>query len=278
MQFNHFVHSFNLIALNVIRYLYWRVTSRQYMQSGHVFHKHAEIHYIVYGSGEPVVLLHGGLSNKLSWFSQIPMLVRSGRQVILIDTRGHVKSTLGKEALSYELFAEDVLKVIKHLSIQKTDFIGWSDGGITALVLGRHSPKFVNRIIAISANISPSGLTVQSQKQLGQKVQPFIGWIKKRWTGSRNYLNELEELIWHIWSSPIMSEIDLSRVVAPTLIIVGESDVVTLKHSEKMAGVLNNGKLIVINKGGHATPVTHASEINALINKFLVHKPSNEEY
>ncbi len=267
----------NVIVLNVIRYFYWRVSSRHSRQSGHVFHKQAEIHYINYGAGEPVVLLHGGLSNKLSWFSQIPMLVRSGRQVILIDTRGHVKSTLGREALSYQLFAEDVLKVLKHLSIQKTDFIGWSDGGITALVIGQHSPTYVNRIIAISANISPTGLTVQSQQQLGQKVQPFIGWIKKHWTGSRNYLNELEEHIWRIWSSPIMSEIDLSCVIASTLIIVGESDIVTLEHSEKMASVLKNGKLIVIHKGGHATPVTHASEINALINNFLVHKPFNVE-
>jgi pimeloyl-ACP methyl ester carboxylesterase len=267
----------NVIVLNVIRYLYWRITSRQTRQSGNVCHKQAEIHYITYGTGEPVVLLHGGLSNKLSWFSQIPMLVRSGRQVILIDTRGHVKSTLGKEALSYQLFAEDVLKVLKHLCIQKADFIGWSDGGITALILGQYSPAQVNRIIAISANISPTGLTVQSQKQLGQKIQPFIGWIKKRWTGSKDYLNELEEHIWRIWSSPIMSEIDLSRVVASTLVIVGESDIVTLVHSEKMASVLKNGKLIVINKGGHATPITHASEINALINNFLVHKPFNEE-
>lgn len=258
-----------LIALNVIRYLYWRVTLRSPKQSGHVFYKQAEIHYVTYGAGDPVVLLHGGLSNKLSWFSQIPMLVRSGRQVILIDTRGHVKSTLGADALSYPLFAEDVLKVLQHLSICKADFIGWSDGGITALILGQQSPTYVNRIIAISANISPTGLTVQSQRLPGQKARPFVAWIKKHWTGSGNDRNALEQHIWRIWLSPIMSEIDLRRVVAYTLIIVGESDIVTVEHSEKMASLLKNGRLVVINKGGHATPVTHASEINVLINNFF---------
>ncbi|MGB5446002.1 MAG: alpha/beta hydrolase [Psychromonas sp.] len=262
-----------MIALNIIRYLSWRAASRHTRQSGHIFHKQAEIHYITYGTGEPVVLLHGGLSNKLSWFSQIPMLVRSGWQVILIDTRGHVNSTLGKEPLSYQLFAEDVLNVLKHLCIQKADFIGWSDGGITALILGQHSPSHVNRIIAISANISPTGLTMQSQRQFRQKTRPFISWIKKCWTGAKDYLNELEDQIWHIWSSPIMSEIDLSHIVTPTLIIVGELDIVTQEHSEKMVSVLKNGKLKIINHGGHATPVTHANEINALINSFLVHQP-----
>ncbi len=263
----------NVIVLNIIRYLYWRITSKHTRQSGHVLHKQAEIHYISYGLGEPVVLLHGGLSNKLSWFSQIPVLVKSGRQVILIDTRGHVKSTLGTEALSYQLFAEDVLKVLKHLNIQKADFIGWSDGGITALILGQHSPTFVNRIIAISANISPNGLKEGSQNEFGKKVQPLIGWIKKSWAGSKDYVNKLEEHIWRIWTSPIMSEIDLSSVVAPTLIIVGESDIVTQEHSQKMASLLKDGEFVVINKGGHATPITHAREINALINSFIVAHP-----
>ena len=198
------------------------------------------------------------------------MLVRSGRQVILIDTRGHVKSTLGTEALSYRLFAEDVLKVLKHLSIRKADFIGWSDGGITALILAQDSPSFVNRIMAISANISPDGLQEGSQNLFGKKVQPFIGWIKKSWAGSKDYLNKLEEHIWRIWTSPIMSEIDLSSVVAPTLIIVGESDIVTQEHSQKMASLLKDGEFVAINKGGHATPITHAREINALINSFIV--------
>tara|TARA_R110001599_G_scaffold284714_2_gene486770 strand:+ start:7482 stop:8270 length:789 start_codon:yes stop_codon:yes gene_type:complete len=258
-----------LITLNFIRYLYWRVTFRCIKQSGHIFNKQAEIHYATYGTGEPVVLLHGGLSNKLSWFSQIPMLVRSGRQVILIDTRGHVKSTLGSESLSYQLFSEDALKVLQHLNIYKADFIGWSDGGITALILGQESPSYINHIIAISANISPTGLTTQSQDPLGQKNRPLMVWINRCWTGSVNHHNELEQSIRRIWLSPIIPKIDLRCVAAATLVIVGESDIVTVKHSKIMASLLKNGTLVVIKKGGHATPVTHATEINAYINNFL---------
>lgn len=260
----------NLIVFNVFNYCYWRLTTKHIKSSGYVCHRQAEIHYVCYGTGKPVVLLHGGLSNKLSWFSQIPMLVKSGREVILIDTRGHAKSTFGKDKLSYQLFAEDVSKVLKNLSIHKVDIIGWSDGGITALVLAQWSPAQVNRVIAISANISPTGLTEASQHQLMQKGSTLSQWIKKYWTGSKNYLHKLEQQIWHIWSVPVMSDIDFSQIDIPILIIVGDSDVVTQAHSEKMVSLLKNSYLKVITNGGHATPVTHAREINTLINDFLV--------
>jgi pimeloyl-ACP methyl ester carboxylesterase len=70
-----------------------------------------------------------------------------------------------------------------------------------------------------------------------------------------------------------MSEVDLSCVIAPTLIIVGESDIITQEHSKKMASLLKDGEFVVINKGGHATPVSHTREINALINSFIVAQP-----
>lgn len=250
-------------------YTYWRMTARIYKQSGFIQHKQAEIYYLIYGVGEPVVLLHGGLSNRISWFSQIPFLVNAGQQVIIIDTRGHGRSTLGNETLTYHLFAEDLMMVLDEIKVQSSNLIGWSDGGITALIAGRYFPDRVKRIIAISANISPDGLTKKAQSQVQEKVNALIFWLQSKWTGSGRYFNQLNQFIRQIWSSPILKKTDLSLVNAPTLFIVGDKDVVTVEHSEEMANIVKNSQLIVVKNGGHATPITKATEINQYIVRFL---------
>ena len=104
-------------------YLVWKLSTTTQTETGNIDYRGAHIHYVAYGQGEPVLLLHGGLSNKLSWFSQIPWLVASGRRVVLVDTRGHGSSTAGNTKLSYQIFAEDTLQVLDRLGIQRTDII-----------------------------------------------------------------------------------------------------------------------------------------------------------
>jgi len=249
-------------------YLVWLGVSRPLRQSGYVLHKQARIHYRLYGNGEPVVLLHGGLSNRLSWFSQTPFLYRSGRQVLVIDTRGHGKSTFGDEVLSYRLFAEDALAVLDHVHIEQSDIIGWSDGGISAIVLAHYAPNRVKRIIAISANFNPAGLTPKAQQLLQSKPNAFQLWVQSIWTGAGAYFDRLRRHIHKLWASPILLESELKNVHVRALIVVGENDDITVEHSTEMATLMPNAQLAIINNGGHATPVTHARQINALIRGF----------
>ena len=100
------------MSANFLHYLIWKYTTHVVVESGIIEHHGARIKYVAYGSGEPVLLLHGGLSNKLSWFSQLPWLVEAGRRVVLIDTRGHGDSTPGHAELNYQTFADDTLRVL----------------------------------------------------------------------------------------------------------------------------------------------------------------------
>ena len=148
------------ISGNFARYLWWRYTADPGPETGSVDTEGAAIHYQHYrGRGPAILLLHGGLSHRLSWFSQLPWLVSSGRGIVVIDIRGHGRSGLGERALSYLRLASDVLAVMDALHLPKADIIGWSDGGNTALVLAHRWRKRVERIVAISANYDPSGLT-----------------------------------------------------------------------------------------------------------------------
>ncbi len=269
---------FRPVPGNFLHYLVWRLTAGVPVQQGNITSHGARIHYVAYGKGKPVLLLHGGLSNRLSWFSQIPWLVTVGRQVVLVDTRGHGESTLGKAKLSYSLFAQDVIRVLDRLEIGQTDIIGWSDGGIIALMLGRDWPKRVAKIIAISANFNPSGLKPEADTAMLAKDTGYFSrlwlwirlWLRGWWLGAGGNFAELEAKIWQLWrTQPRLGKEDLQTIHAPVLVVVGEKDLISLEHSAQLARWLGNGRLVVIAGAGHAAPVTHAQEVDKLIADFL---------
>lgn len=252
-----------------VRYLAWTMTPDATASRGSVRTGDASIHYWSFGSGPAVLLLHGGLSNRLAWFSQIPWLVAAGRQIVLPDIRGHGDSGLGTNELNYRLLASDAIHVLDNLDIRRADVIGWSDGGNTALLLGRYSPQRVKRIVAISANFSPTGLTSEALKETNTQSSGLKYWLIRWWTGAGKRLADLENRIKRMWRTfPVLQPVDLQNITTPTLVIIGEHDVISIAHARQMANLLANGFLKIV-PGGHATPVTHSNAVNEAIAKFL---------
>jgi pimeloyl-ACP methyl ester carboxylesterase len=257
------------MASDLIRYTIWRLTTEATIVSGHVRARDADIHFVSYGSGPAVLLLHGGLSNRLSWFAQLPWLVEAGRRVVVPDTRGHGQSGLGAGELSYRLLAADAIAVLDKLGIARTDIVGWSDGGNTALLLGLTWPQRVRRIVAISANFSPAGLTPEAHRETHESSRGVAYWFRRWWTGAGDRLQALEKRIKRMWQrGPNLQAVDLERITALTLVIVGETDVVSIAHARQMAKELANASLAII-PGGHFTPVTQAQRVNHLIADFF---------
>lgn len=256
------------ILKNFAYYLAWKTTASTPRRSGKIHLHGARIFYVVYGTGPPLLLLHGGLSNRLSWFSQIPFLIKAGRQVILVDTRGHGQSTLGGKPLSYALFAGDVLQVLDHLNIRQTDIVGWSDGGIIALILAHQQPQRVRKIVAISANFHPSGLAESAAQTISATC--LRQWLKKCWSGAGKEWAELEAGITQLWvTEPRFEREDLQSIHIPTLVVAGEQDMIAEEHSAELAQQLAHGSLVVIPGAGHAAPITDAQTMNDLLQRFL---------
>ena len=88
-----------------------------------------KIHYAIYGQGSPVIFLHGGLANTDYWGNQVPA-VAAHHTVILMDSRGHGRTTRDARPYGYDLMADDVVALMDVLKIPKADIVGWSDGGI----------------------------------------------------------------------------------------------------------------------------------------------------
>src|SRR5215470_17526888 len=104
-------------------------------EQGYVEHDHARIWYASAGSGTPVILLHGGNGHSGNWGYQVPALLGDEYRVIVIDSRGHGRSTRDDKPFTYQRMASDVLAVMDHLQIPNAAFVGWSDGAVVALTI-----------------------------------------------------------------------------------------------------------------------------------------------
>ena len=127
-----------------------------YAQMGYAPVNGVRIWYAVFGRGEPVVLLHGGLANSNYWGNLVPALSKD-YQVIVMDSRGHGRSSRGSQPLGYDLMASDVLAVMDILKLEKAAVVGWSDGAIIGLDIAIHHPERLTRLFAFAANSDPEG-------------------------------------------------------------------------------------------------------------------------
>src|ERR1700688_1853214 len=125
---------------------------------GYVEHEGARIWYSTYGSGSPVILLHGGIGHSGNWGYQVPALVGSGYHTVLIDSRGHGRSTRDAQPFSYELMASDVVAVMDAIHLEKAGLVGWSDGACTALILAAKAPSRAAGVFYFACNMDPSGV------------------------------------------------------------------------------------------------------------------------
>jgi len=112
--------------------------------TGHAKVNGIRLYYATIGHGSPVVLLHGGLSNSDYWGNQIKALAPR-HTVIVVDSRGHGRSTRDARPCGYDLMADDVVSLLDTLHIPKADVVGWSDGAILGLDLAIRHPDRVGK-------------------------------------------------------------------------------------------------------------------------------------
>lgn len=254
-----------------IHYLWWRITARINVERGSVISHGSSIHYTVFGEGRPLLMLHGGLSRSLSWFGQVPELSKHGFQLILLHSRGHGDSELGQAELSYRTMAADALSVLNDRHIKKADILGWSDGANTGLLMASLFPDRVNRIISISGNYKPEGLTAAAKAENRSRTTVPLSIVLRWWTGAGEHFRELENRLKQLWGrDPVLSDLELSGIASPVLFIIGEHDVITLDHAKTMNRLVPDSSLHVVKGGGHSSLMTHADEINQQIISFLV--------
>ncbi len=239
---------------------------------GRVEHAGAEIYYAVYGSGPPVVMLHGGLGNGGDWGNQVPALVAAGRQVLLIDSRGHGRSSRDERPFSYELMASDVVAVLDELRIPQAAVAGWSDGAIVALILAMQPATRASRVFAFGGNMDLSGVKDFSP------ADPAIGAAFARAAEDYARLSETPQdfkafsaaIGEMMRTQPNYGASDLASIRVPVAIVFADGDeFIKREHAEYLARSIPGAELVVLNEATHFAPLRKPEEFNAALLAFL---------
>ena len=118
-------------------------------------HDGVRLYYEVYGAGEPLLIVHGNGGSIADLAAQIAHF-RRRYKVIAMDSRDQGRSADSPDKLTYEKMTDDLAALLDHLKVGPVDVLGWSDGGIEALLLGIRHPAKVKKIVAMAANLNPS--------------------------------------------------------------------------------------------------------------------------
>lgn len=242
--------------------------------TGTVDVKGAQIYYAVYGveTGEPVVLLHGGLGNSDHFAFQMPALTDKFK-VIVIDSRGQGRSTLSKAKLSYHAMAADVIGVLDKLAIEKAAFVGWSDGGEIALDLAIHQPARVSKIFVVGANYDAAG----SKPRGGSSTPTFQAYAAKckadhakLSTKPKSYDAVIDALL-PVWRNPAgFTKAQLKGIQAPSAITLGDHDeIIVLDQVVEMGRLIPKGKSIVFKDASHFVMWQDPESFNKALVAFL---------
>lgn len=240
---------------------------------GYVDHEGARIWYGRVGSGQPVILLHGGMASSLSWGNQVPPLVTTHHAVILIDSRGHGRSSLGPDPLSYALMERDVIAVMDALHLQRASFVGWSDGAIISLVAAMKNPERVDRVYAFGANMDTSAVLPNADRspilpQLAARLAREYAALSPTPEGFAALHQAVEAMQ---KKEPDYTAAQLAAIhVAHIAIVDGEHDeFIRPAHTAYLARTIPGARLIILPGVSHFAPWQDPSAFNQSVVRFL---------
>jgi pimeloyl-ACP methyl ester carboxylesterase len=232
-------------------------------------------YYEVHGddAGEPLALLHGGIATAESWAGQIGALSERYR-VFVPERRGHGHTQDVEGPISYDLMADDTAAFLRQVVGGSAHIVGWSDGGNVGLLLALSDPDLVRSLVVIGSNFrydggmfSPAeaGLAADSEE-----LAFFRNLYAEASPDGPEHWPVVFQKVSRMWSEePTLTVEDLARIQAPTLVMAGDDDIITLSHTSAMYEALPHGQLAIVPAASHALPLEKPADVNRLILEFL---------
>lgn len=241
-----------------------------------------KMYYEIYGEGTPLVLIHGGGSTIQTTFGRVLPELSRNNKVIAVEMQAHGHTADIDRPLSFEQDADDIAMLLKTLNIKKANLFGFSNGASTTLQFAIRHPVMTGKIIVASTFYKKSGAhdwfwammskpTFEGMprlyKEAFSKINPDTSALHRMY----------ERDIARMQSFPDISEQQIKSIKAPSLIIIGDRDVVKTRHAVEMQDFIQNSRLAII-PGGHgdyigeiSTPQnsTIIAATASMINSFL---------
>lgn len=229
-------------------------------------------YYEEHGSGDPLLLLHGGLSSADDMGMQTPALAEHYR-VILPERRAHGRTADVEGPITYDLMADDTVALMEALGTGPAHLVGWSDGGNVALLVAIKRADLVRKVVTMGSNFAGDGYE-ESFRKLAQPDSPLVTMLRDEWVkhapdGEEHFPVVLDKIMACWFESYDIPRDQLSGVAAPTLVMVGDDDIIRFDHTIDLYETIPDSQLAVIPGASHLAPVEKAELVNQLVLDFL---------
>ena len=217
------------------------------------------MYYETSGSGRPLLLLHGGGNSIHSSFAKQLDVFAKTHAIVAPEQIGHGHTPDAAGPLTYARMADDTAALLVQLKLKDVDVIGWSDGGIIALILAVRHPELVRRLVVSGANFAPEGYFPDDVRQMRAKDVASPATIAQR-------LN-------HLWAtSPTKDELNpelLASLHRRVLVMAGDHDLIQLDHTIALYHALPDARLCILPGTTHSTLIQRPEWVNAIVASFL---------
>jgi pimeloyl-ACP methyl ester carboxylesterase len=250
------------------------------LETGHARVGNIDLYYEIHGSGEPLILLHGG-AGAIEMFGPVLPALAATHRVIAVDLQAHGRTADIDRPLSFEAMADDIAGLVRHLGLTKADIMGYSLGGGVAIQIALRQPRVVHRLVVVSApfkrdgwypEVQASMATIGPQAAEAMKHTPMYEHYARIAPRPEDWPVLLAKL-----GDLLRTDYDWSRQVAamkvPTLIVVGDADAVRPAHAVEFYGLLGAGqrdasRLAILPNQTHFTIVS-APQLATTVLPFL---------
>jgi pimeloyl-ACP methyl ester carboxylesterase len=218
-----------------------------------------QLYYEIYGSGEPLIMLHGNGGSINAFKFQIPFFEKY-YQVIAIDSRLQGKSGGSPDTISYELMASDFCGLLDFLHIKSANVLGWSDGGIDGLLMALNCPGKVKKLAVSGANTVPDSTALYPNDLKGMK--DFLA-------NPGNTSDTSKALVQMMIDQPNILYSDLKQIRCPVLVMAGDQDMIRPEHTLKIFQSIPSAFLCIFPDSNHGVCQQHPDLFNETVLSFF---------
>jgi len=203
-----------------------------------------KMYYEIHGAGEPLVLLHGGVGASEMFSPVLPGLAEN-RQIVAVHLQAHGRTADIDRPLSFELMADDIAALMKHLGIERADIMGYSLGGGVALQTAIRHPDVVRKLVFISTPFKRDGFypeVLENMAQMGPEAAKFMKqsplyqlYPDADWAVLFTKLGDLLRQDYD-WSK------DVAAIKSPVMIVFADADAVRTAHVIEFFALLGGGR------------------------------------
>lgn len=212
--------------------------------------KNVSIYYEIYGKGDPMIFIHGNQEDHHIFDTLIDAL-KDSYQIYALDSRNHGQSSKHTD-FSYEAMTNDLYEFITMLEIKNPTVLGFSDGGVLALKLAIKAPNIANKLILCGVNYDVKGIKKSAYNEM-------LSAYKK----THNPLVKL------MLDHPHISKKKIKNIEIKTLIVVGENDVIKLRHTRSLHHMIKDSSLLILDHKTHDDYITNSDVLKTMIKKFV---------